>query len=44
VILINLSTGKTGHTSGDRIAQMVLQQVERVNWVKVEAINETSQK
>ena len=42
VILINLSNEKQVILPGDRIAQMVLQQVERVNWVKVEAINETS--
>jgi dUTP pyrophosphatase len=42
VILINLSNEKKVIHPGDRIAQMVLQQVEKVNWVKVEAINETS--
>jgi len=42
VILINLSNEKQVIHPGDRIAQMVLQQVEKVNWVKVEAINETS--
>ena len=41
VILINLSSEKQVIHPGDRIAQMVLQQVEKVKWVEVETINET---
>ena len=41
VILINLSQEKQVIQPGDRIAQMVLQQVDRVEWVEVQSINET---
>jgi dUTP pyrophosphatase len=41
VILINLSQEKQVIHPGDRIAQMVLQQVEKVKWEEVETINET---
>jgi dUTP pyrophosphatase len=41
VILINLSNEPQTIRSGDRIAQMVLQKVEKVNWQPVVAINET---
>lgn len=41
VILINLS-GEEQHIShGDRIAQMVIQQVERVEWLLVDDLAET---
>ncbi|NCI49126.1 dUTP diphosphatase [Sediminibacterium roseum] len=42
VILINLSTEPQTIRSGDRIAQMVMQKVEKINWQPVEAINETT--
>lgn len=41
VILINLSNEPQTIRSGDRIAQMVLQKVEKINWQPVVAINET---
>lgn len=41
VILINLSNEKQVIHHGDRIAQMVVQRVEKVQWVEVEAIGET---
>lgn len=41
VILINLSNEPQTIKSGDRIAQMVLQKVEKINWQPVVAINET---
>jgi dUTP pyrophosphatase len=41
VILVNLSTEPQTIRSGDRIAQMVMQKVEKINWQAVEAINET---
>lgn len=41
VILINLSAEPQTIRSGDRIAQMVLQKVEKINWQPVEAIAET---
>jgi dUTP pyrophosphatase len=41
VILINLSTEPQTIRTGDRIAQMVMQKVEKINWQPVEAINET---
>lgn len=41
VILVNLSTEPQTIKSGDRIAQMVMQKVEKINWQPVEAINET---
>jgi len=41
VILINLSGEPQTIRSGDRIAQMVLQSVEKIQWTPVETINET---
>lgn len=41
VILINLSAEPQTIQHGDRIAQMVLQKVEKIEWLPVEAINET---
>jgi dUTP pyrophosphatase len=41
VILVNLSTEPQTIRSGDRIAQMVMQKVEKINWQAVGAINET---
>ncbi len=42
VILINLSAEEQTIRSGDRIAQMVLQKVEKINWQPVTSINETT--
>ena len=41
VILINLSTEVQAIAHGDRIAQMVFQKVEKINWQPAVAINET---
>jgi dUTP pyrophosphatase len=41
VILINLSGEPQTIHSGDRIAQMVFQKVEKINWRAVDMINET---
>ncbi len=41
VILINLSNEPQTIQHGDRIAQMVLQKVEKINWQPVTDINET---
>ena len=41
VILINLSNEPQTICSGDRIAQMVLQKVEKINWQPVNTINDT---
>ncbi len=41
VILINLSNEPQTIRSGDRIAQMVMQKVEKINWQTVTIINET---
>ncbi|MFY7900172.1 MAG: dUTP diphosphatase [Chitinophagaceae bacterium] len=42
VILINLSNEPQTISDGDRIAQMVIQQVEQIEWKLVENINETT--
>ena len=42
IILINLSSEKQQISSGDRIAQMVIQRVVQVKWKAVEMLNETS--
>ncbi len=42
VILINLSAEEQTINSGDRIAQMVVARVSRVNWKPVKKIRETS--
>lgn len=41
VILINLSSEEQTILPGDRIAQMVVQQVEQVCWVEVESLSST---
>jgi dUTP pyrophosphatase len=41
VILINLSGEQQVIHSGDRIAQMVIQQVEKILWVPVDTLNES---
>ena len=41
VILINLSNEPQIIQSGDRVAQMVLQKVERIEWEKTNQLNET---
>jgi len=41
VILINLSNEVQTIQHGDRIAQMVFQKVEKINWEAVTDINET---
>ncbi len=41
IILINLSNENQSVTDGDRIAQMVIQKVEKVQWKAVEALKET---
>jgi dUTP pyrophosphatase len=41
VILINLSQEEQVIQHGDRIAQMVIQSVEQVQWIPVEEINDT---
>ena len=42
VILINLSAEELTIHHGDRIAQMVIQKVEQIQWNNVDAINETT--
>jgi len=42
VILINLSNEPQTINDGDRIAQMVIQKIEQIQWLSVEVINETS--
>lgn len=42
VVLINLSSETQVLAPGDRIAQMVVQKVERVSWQPVESLTETS--
>lgn len=41
IILINLSEQEQVINSGDRIAQMVIQQVQKASWIKSETLNET---
>jgi dUTP pyrophosphatase len=41
VILINLSSEEQQINNGDRVAQMVIQQVERVEWLLVQELTET---
>lgn len=41
VILINLSEENQVIHSGDRIAQMVVQKVEKIDWTEVQEITET---
>jgi dUTP pyrophosphatase len=42
ILLINLSDQECVLSDGDRIAQLVIQRVERIEWVPVEILNETS--
>jgi dUTP pyrophosphatase len=42
IVLINLSSEPQVVAPGDRIAQMVVQKVERVSWQPVESLTETS--
>ena len=42
VVLINLSNQPQALYPGDRIAQMVIQKVEKVTWVQVHQISSTS--
>jgi dUTP pyrophosphatase len=42
VLLINLSSEPFEINTGDRIAQMIVAQHEKVNWQEVEVLNETS--
>jgi dUTP pyrophosphatase len=42
VIIINLSQEKFVINNGDRIAQMIFAKHERVNWINVDEINETT--
>jgi dUTP pyrophosphatase len=42
IVLINLSSEPQVLAPGDRIAQMVVQKVERVSWQPVESLTETS--
>src|SRR5262249_47929466 len=41
IILINLSSEEQVINHGDRIAQMIVQKVERAEWMQVEILNET---
>jgi dUTP pyrophosphatase len=41
VVLINLSNEKQIINPGDRIAQLVLQKVEKINWEQVTVLTET---
>ena len=41
IVLINLSNEVQIINNGDRIAQMVIQKVEKINWQKVETLSET---
>jgi dUTP pyrophosphatase len=42
IILINLSAEKQIINPGDRIAQMIIQKVEKAEWVSAEILTETS--
>ena len=42
IILINLSGEEQVINPGDRIAQMVIQKVERITWQEAELLNETT--
>jgi dUTP pyrophosphatase len=41
IILINLSKQEQVINPGDRIAQMIIQQVEKAVWIETEYLNET---
>ena len=42
IILINLSNEVQVVHNGDRIAQMVIQKVEKINWAEVDFLSETT--
>ncbi|MCU7548405.1 dUTP diphosphatase [Chitinophagaceae bacterium LB-8] len=42
IILINLSSEKAVIHDGDRIAQMVIQKVEKITWTPAEELSQTS--
>lgn len=42
ILLINLSSENCVIQDGDRIAQLVIQSVAQINWVPVDALNETN--
>jgi dUTP pyrophosphatase len=44
VILVNLSQENQVIEPGERIAQLVFQRVEKINWVEVKALGETTRK
>ena len=41
IVLINLSNEEQVIHPGDRIAQMVIQQIEKASWINSEYLNET---
>jgi dUTP pyrophosphatase len=41
IILINLSTEEQVINHGDRIAQLVVQKIDKMNWVEANLLNET---
>ncbi len=43
IILINLSTEEQIINSGDRVAQMIIQKVEKIEWIKADEL-ETSER
>ena len=42
IILINLSINNFEINDGDRIAQLVISKYERISWVEVDSLSETS--
>ena len=42
IILINLSNNNFEINDGDRIAQLVISKYERISWVEVDSLSETS--
>ncbi|MAI28265.1 MAG: dUTP diphosphatase [Flavobacteriales bacterium] len=42
IILINLSNSNFEINDGDRIAQLVISKYERISWVEVDSLSETS--
>ena len=42
IILINLSAEDQVINSGERIAQMIIQKVEKMEWIESDALNETA--
>jgi dUTP pyrophosphatase len=41
-ILINLSNENQVINNGDRIAQLVIQQIEKANWIQVSVLEQSS--